>query len=216
MSVTPERGGQFSFLTTPSPWYICLTWKEDANAAWSTGVRLMFCGDKIMVNYSLELILWWVRDGNTSWCWCLTALEGHVNASQLLGDPEHRANGHPVCAGMFLSQATLSFTVGDDIKWAVCQNSGGPVLIYCLRQSDRSVIRHPLRGIIEREQCHMVPVTKMLQESSEWFTANSLQILSRERQLVCSLIWAPGRVQEWLMDRSIVPKWGCQDPWRCA
>lgn len=146
MSVTPERDGQFSSLTTPSPLCICLTWKEDANAAWSTGVRLMFCGDKIMVNYSLELILWWVRDGNTSWCWCLTALEGHVNASQLLGDPEHRANGHPVCAGMFLSQATLSFTVNDDIKWTVCQNSGGPVLIYCSRQSDRSVIRHPLRG----------------------------------------------------------------------
>lgn len=140
--------GNFLLLTTP-PLYVCLTWKEDANTAWSPGVRLMFCGDKIMVNYSPGLILWWVRDGNTSWCWCLTALEGHVNASQLLGDPEHRANGHPVCAGMFLSRATLSFTANDDIKWAVCQNSGGPGLIYGSRQSGRSVTRHPLRGSLK-------------------------------------------------------------------
>lgn len=51
-------------------------------------------------------------------------VEGHVNAGQLLGDLEHKANA-PLGAQDVLSQETLSFTVNDDIKYIVCQNSGG-------------------------------------------------------------------------------------------
>lgn len=71
-------------------------------------------------------------------------LEGLVNAGQLLGDPEHRVIG-TLCLRDVSSQETFYFTVTDDIKCIVCQNSGGPELGYCLRQYGRSVIHHPLR-----------------------------------------------------------------------
>ena len=57
MSLTPEREGPFSSLTTPSTLYIGPKSEEDADSAWSTIVRLMFRRDKMMANYSLELIL---------------------------------------------------------------------------------------------------------------------------------------------------------------
>lgn len=77
-------------------------------------------------------------------------LEGRVKAGQLPGDPEHR-----VIATLWLkdvsSQETFYFTVNDDIKCIVCQNSGGTELGYCLRQYGRSVIHHPLRE--QTENC---------------------------------------------------------------
>lgn len=65
-----------------------------------------------MANYSPELILRCVGQGE-GWKYKLVLIfkvEGHVNAGQLLGDLEHRANA---LLGTWdvLSQETLSFTV---------------------------------------------------------------------------------------------------------
>lgn len=90
-------------------------------------------------------------------------LEGRVNAGQLPGNPEHRVIA-TLCLRDVSSQETFYFTVNDDIKCIVCQNSGGTELGYCLRQYGRSVIHHPLRGQTEETVQHGASNQEALEE----------------------------------------------------
>lgn len=68
-----------------------------------------------------------------------TMLEGHVNAGQLLGDLEHSTS----VSRAVLSQATLSFTVNNDVKCIVLSKFRWISAWYCLCQSSHAVICHP-------------------------------------------------------------------------
>lgn len=180
-------------------------WKGDANAAGSTVVTLMFCWAKITVNYSLELILWGVRDGSASWYWCWNCAGRACKCRPVARRPGAHSKCPPSGCRDVLSRNLLFHSQ----QWHEMNNLSKFrwTRAYVWLVSIQSFCHSPPRkGTIAREQCPMVSVTKMLQESSEWFTKHSLSILPRERQLVCLLIIVPGRVSQRLMNGSSVSK----------